>query len=47
MDPRVVDADEERSVRRSNRRHLVGLALALFIFGLIPVVLMVLDLVQR
>lgn len=47
MNPEIVDADEKEDVRRSNRNHLIALALALVVFGMVPIVLMILDLSPR
>lgn len=47
MDPEMVGAEEQQEVRHSNRKHLIGLALAFIVFGVVPVVLMIVDYVQR
>lgn len=39
-----VTHDEQADARRSNRRQLIGLGIALVVFVLVPVLLMILDL---
>ena len=42
-----VASEEQRKVLRSNRRNILALVVAFVVFGIVPVILMILDYAQR
>ena len=42
-----VASEEQRKVLRSNRRNILALVVAFVVFGIVPIILMILDYAQR